>query len=453
MRLGRWKLFAGGLAALLFLMGSAPAVQAQGTVTGRVTAVGTNEPLSGSRVMLVGSNLATESGADGHYTLRGVPAGPAQVRVIRVGYQEQKMPITVVAGQTVTLDFTMTQAVVQLSEIVTTATGQQRRVELGNAVSTLGDVTQKVETTPVNSLADLMVAKSPGVTVLPGAMTGAAPVVHIRGIASLATNGSGISNNPIYVIDGVRANSGTISLGTGGTSASFLNDLDPNDIEDVEIVKGPSAATLYGTDAANGVIVITTKKGRAGATRWTWYGEGGNVDDRNKYPTDYALWGHNATSGALQRCTLVTESLGSCARRQPDLVQRDDEPGHDVHSHGQPQRLRRSGQRRVGPGALLRERRLPAGNRRAPDAAVRAGHPRRFDGDADARRVAAPRSVPDVRRAHEPEREPESEVRPYDVGRVLEHEPAAAAGGQQYVQLHLQRAQQPGLQPQRPGVQ
>jgi TonB-linked SusC/RagA family outer membrane protein len=120
-----------------------------------------------------------------------------------------------------------------------------------------------------------------------------------------------VTNNPIYIIDGVRMATNTLNLGTGGTQASFLNDLDPNEIEDIEIVKGPSAATLYGTDAANGVIVVTTKKGKAGATRWTYYGEGGTVDDRNTYPTDYASWGHDST-GKVQRCVLVTESQKTC---------------------------------------------------------------------------------------------------------------------------------------------
>ncbi len=310
MRLERWKLFAAGAAALLCLVGTAVTAQAQGTVTGRVTASGTNQPLSGSRVMLVGTSLVTVTTADGRYTLHDVPTGAQQVRVIRVGYQELKKPVTVTSGQAATVDFEMTEAVVQLSEIVTTATGQQRRVELGNAVSTLGNVDQKVETTPVNNLSDLMVAKAPGVVVLPGAMTGAAPVVRIRGIGSLATSGSGINNNPIYIIDGVRMNTQTYGFGFTGTQGSMLNDLDPNEIEDVEIVKGPSAATLYGTDAANGVIVITTKKGRAGNTRWTWFGEVGNVDDRNKYPTSYASWSHSGATNS--RCSLVNQSLKNC---------------------------------------------------------------------------------------------------------------------------------------------
>jgi TonB-linked SusC/RagA family outer membrane protein len=296
-----------GLAAVALLAVPMFAQAQQATITGRVSAA-SNEPLADARVMLVGTSAAATTNSAGRHTLRNVPAGALEIRVLRVGYQEQKKAIAVTAGANLTLDFSLTPAVVQLQEIVTTATGEQRRVEIGNAISTLGDVGKTVETAPINNIADLMTGKVAGVTVLPGAMTGAAPVVKIRGLSSLATNGSGVNNNPIYVVDGVRLSSGTIGLGTGGTSGSLLNDLDPNEIEDIEIVKGPSAATLYGTDAANGVIVISTKKGKAGATRWNWYAEAGTVDDRNKYPTTYASWGHNSKTNALQRCTLVSES-------------------------------------------------------------------------------------------------------------------------------------------------
>ncbi len=283
---------------------------AQGTISGRVTA-GTGEALADARVMGVSTSIAARTNADGRYTLQNVPAGPVELRVLRVGYREQKKSVNVVSGQTVTVDFLLAPTVVQLEEIVATATGEQRRVEIGNAVTTLGDVTKKVETQPVTNLGDLLVAKAPGVIVLPGVMTGAAPSIRLRGLGSLATTGSGITNNPIYVIDGVRMATNSLSLGTGGTQASLVNDLNPNEIEDIEIVKGPSAATLYGTDAANGVIVITTRKGRAGSTRWTWFGEGGAVSDRNDYPTDYATWGHDATGAAI-RCTLITISQQAC---------------------------------------------------------------------------------------------------------------------------------------------
>jgi TonB-linked SusC/RagA family outer membrane protein len=279
----------------------------QATITGKVTANGTALPLADARVTVVGTSLIATTNGEGVYTLRNVPAGTFDIRVLRVGYQEQKKPITLTAGQSATLDFAMSQAVVQLEEVVTTATGEQRRVEIGNAVTTLGNISQKVEQAPVTNLADLMVAKAPGMTVLPGAMTGSTPVVKIRGLNSLS-----LSNNPIYVIDGVRMNTNSFSQGFTGTRTSYLNDLSANEIEDIEIVKGPSAATLYGTDAANGVIVITTRKGRAGAPRWTWFGELGAVSDKNDYAGTYAMWGHDPATNKLKRCVNETIGLGQC---------------------------------------------------------------------------------------------------------------------------------------------
>jgi TonB-linked SusC/RagA family outer membrane protein len=295
------------LAAAVLLTTPAAAFAQRGTITGRVTAAGSTEPLADARVLLVNTSITASTGADGQYTLRGVPSGNQQVRVLRVGYHEQKKPVVVPPAGSATLDFAMEQAVVQLAEIVTTATGDQRRVEIGNAVTTLGNVAQKVEQAPVTNLADLMVAKAPGVTVLPGAMTGSTPVVHIRG-----TNSLSLSNDPIYVVDGVRMNTDNHTAGFTGTHFSYLNDLDPNQIEDIEIVKGPSAATLYGTDAANGVIVITTKKGHAGATRWTWYGEQGAVSDRNNYAGTYAMWGHDPATNKLKRCVVATIGQNQC---------------------------------------------------------------------------------------------------------------------------------------------
>jgi TonB-linked SusC/RagA family outer membrane protein len=292
------------LAAVAALAAPLSAQAQQAVVSGRVTAVGTNEPLADARVMLVNTSVAATTNSEGRYTLRGVPAGTAEIRVLRVGYQEVKKSVAVTNGQTVTLDFAMTAAIVQLQEIVTTATGEQRRVELGNAISTLGDVAKKVETSPVTNMQDLLVAKAPGVNILPGNMTGSAGQIHIRGVNSLSLN-----NNPIWVVDGVRFNAGSVNVGVGGTNTSLLNGLDPEEIEDVEIVKGPSAATLYGTDAANGVVVITTKKGKAGNARWTFFGEGGVVQDKNQYPTAYMEWGHTAT-GTTTRCLNYTINNG-----------------------------------------------------------------------------------------------------------------------------------------------
>jgi TonB-linked SusC/RagA family outer membrane protein len=296
-----------GTLAILALPLSAHAQQA--TVTGRVTAIGTGEPLADTRVMVVNSSLATLASSDGRYTLRGVPTGNIEIRVIRVGYQEQKKAVAATANGSVTLDFTMTPVVVQLQEIVTTATGDQRKVELGNSVSTI-NAAANVQTSSTNNIADLLVAKAPGVIISPPNMTGAAQTIRIRGNSSIS-----LSNDPIFIIDGVRMNSSTLNPNVGGTQLSILNSLSPEEIEDIEIVKGPSAATLYGTAAANGVIVVTTKKGKAGNTKWQWFGQAGSVQDRNQYPSTYALWGHNPSSSTPTkpiRCQLATQTPTTC---------------------------------------------------------------------------------------------------------------------------------------------
>ena len=298
-----WRLWLPTLSLLL-----APCVSSaqQAVVSGRVSAEGSSEGLADSRVMIVNSSTVTVTNSEGRYTFRNVPTGTIEVRVIRVGYQEQKKSVSVTAGASVTLDFALKPAVVQLQEVVTTATGEQRKVEIGNALSTIS-APKLVEQSVVSNMADLLVGKAPGVIMSPPNMSGSAPVIRIRGLNSLS-----LSNAPIMIVDGVRFFSSSISPGVGGTNESFMNSLTPEEIEDIEIVKGPSAATLYGTDAANGVIVVTTKKGRAGAARWTWFGSAQRVEDRNNYPATYALWGHNPTTGKIARCQIATMTPTTC---------------------------------------------------------------------------------------------------------------------------------------------
>lgn len=296
----------------LAMLASGVALAQGATLTGRVTDQGTAEAIADARVVVVGTSLFAISSADGRYTVRNLPAGQYAVRGIRIGYAEQKKPVSVAAGQAATLDFAMAPSIVQLQEVVTTATGPQRRTELGNSVSTV-DAAQRTQSAPITDLASLLVAQSAGVQVLPGNTVGAGARIRVRGVNSIT-----LANDPIYVIDGVRMRSdnGSISgnIFTGGAAQSRAQDINPDEIESLEIVKGPSAATLYGTDAANGVIVITTKRGRAGETKYTTFGETGISRDNNTYPTAYTLWGHKAPGSTLN-CTnpsLTLVSAGSC---------------------------------------------------------------------------------------------------------------------------------------------
>src|SRR5687768_8004173 len=218
----------------------------QGRVTVRVTDAANQQPIGQVQVQIAGTTLGGLTGAEGRFTIRGVPAGTHQVRVLRVGYGEQKKQVVVANDQEVTVDFAISAVAISLTPVVTTATGDQRRVELGNSVSQI-DAGKVAAEAPIRSVEDLINSRTAGVSVQSGTQTGTGARVRIRGQSSLS-----LSNEPIYVIDGVRMTSNLGSgIGTGGNNASRVGDLNPDEIENVEIVKGPSAATLYGTDAAD----------------------------------------------------------------------------------------------------------------------------------------------------------------------------------------------------------
>ena len=150
------------IATALLALASTVAAAQGGTLTGTVTAQA-GGPLQETRVIVLGTSLFGITGPDGKYRIPRVPEGTADVRVIRVGYQEQKKSVRILDGQTATLDFVMAQTVVQLQEVVTTATGEQRRVEVGNAVDNLS-VSKLKESAPVRNLADVLNSRVPGVS-------------------------------------------------------------------------------------------------------------------------------------------------------------------------------------------------------------------------------------------------------------------------------------------------
>jgi TonB-linked SusC/RagA family outer membrane protein len=300
----------------------------QGTITGRVTDAASGAPVAAAQINVVGTTIGAQASQEGQFTIRGVNPGNVELRVLRVGFAETKQSVTVTAGQTVTADIRMRAVVAQLAPIVTTATGEQRRIEVGNAIAQV-DAAKIVETQAVSNIADVLVAKAPGVMVIPGTQTGAGVRIRIRGTSSLS-----LTNNPIYVIDGIRVEGGTgslpnagagtgaltTSISVGGTTPSRAGDLNPEEIESIEIVRGPSASTLYGTDAANGVIVITTKKGVAGRTQWTYYTEQAGIRDLNNYPTAFWGWRTGTTAATTSsplntvQCFLSQVAAGTCVQ-------------------------------------------------------------------------------------------------------------------------------------------
>lgn len=269
------------LIALLIATRPVDARAQTGTVAGTITDGVTKQPLVAAQVFVTGTTVGSTSRADGKYSISGVQPGNVELTVRRIGYASTSRQVQVTAGQTVTADFELTSAAVSLSEVVVTATGEQRKREIGNAVSTI-DVAQQAELKAPTNVATLIQGNATGVDITSASgSVGNAVNIRIRGNTSI-----NLSNTPIVYVDGARINTDARSRGVGGAMSDRMLDIDPDNIASIEIVKGPAAATLYGTEAAAGVIRITTKTGGSGATRaqFAAHAEYGATWDPNEYP-------------------------------------------------------------------------------------------------------------------------------------------------------------------------
>jgi len=297
-----------GRLTLLVLVAALPTGLAgqQSRVSGRVTDEAGGQPLPGVRIQAAGQAGFALTNQQGQYTLPGLPAGSHTLRAITVGYGSVTKRLTLAAGDTVTVDWSLKQMPFTLEEIVTTATGEQLKRELGNSVVRI-ETPQLVETAPTTNLTQLLSGRAAGVTVLQsGGASGQGARIRVRGLSSVS-----LSNDPLLYIDGIRvANDAPAGAFTGGGRVSKLNDLNPEEIESIEVVKGPSAATLYGTQAANGVIRVTTKQGRAGTAQWKVWLEGGVLQDPVTYPKTYFSRAVGNNPNAV--CYPYQEALGQC---------------------------------------------------------------------------------------------------------------------------------------------
>ncbi len=295
------------LVGLIALVPNGLFAQSTGTLTGTVVDASTLRPLSGVQIFVVGTQRGSLSNQQGQFSVTGVPAGQQQVRATLVGYSPMSQTVNVTPGQTATVDFSLDMSAVELGAVIVTATGAQQSVrEIGSSVGVI-DV-QNVELAPVTSFSDLIQGRSAGVTVMQSSgTTGAGSRIRIRG-----SNSMSLSNSPLLVIDGVRVDaavSGAQSLGfgVGGQTPSRLNDLNPEDIESIEILKGPSASSLYGTAAANGVIQVTTRRGRAGAPQLRAWAEYGELNRSAKFPDNVTVLDEDGNS-----CPFVFQTSDIC---------------------------------------------------------------------------------------------------------------------------------------------
>ncbi|HEU4562898.1 MAG TPA: SusC/RagA family TonB-linked outer membrane protein [Longimicrobium sp.] len=286
--------------------------QSGGTITGRVTDSRTGAPLTDATVLVAGTTLRVVTNAQGEYRIGNVPSGTQSVTASRIGYAGGTQRVTVAAGQAVTANFSLNTSAVNLNALVVQASGREaRQRELGNAVANI--TADQVPQAAVTNFSQFLQGRAPGVTVLQASgQLGSGSRIRIRGVNSLSLN-----NDPLIIIDGVRmGQDGGFGqdLFTGGQSTSRLNDLNPDDIESVEVLKGPAASALYGTQAANGVIQVTTKRGRAGRPNVRLYSDFSQQEQTFDFPDNYLQRGFTA-GGTRINCDLVARVTTNAAAR------------------------------------------------------------------------------------------------------------------------------------------
>lgn len=327
--------------------------QGRGIIVGRVTDSTTGRGLGGAQVRVEGvPKLTAVSSDSGNFTLRDVPPGN-QVLLIRLfGYRPAERTVTVVDSDRTTVWVAMVPVPTVLSGVVTTATGVQRKVEVGNDITTL-KVDSIMQVAPVASVTDLLETRVPGLTVLHSSgVPGNPSRIRLRGVSSIIGN-----NDPIVVVDGIRVyanqsdprNANLAPSHTGGgdqspngyAAPSPLDQIDPASIETIEVFKGPSASALYGSDAANGVIVITTRHGRAGPTHWNLIlGDGVNWLPGN-WPTHYYRFGKEQSLYLEQNTDTISHPCVwndlRCVVDSLVPFQALNDPLYSVFSHGSDQ--------------------------------------------------------------------------------------------------------------------
>lgn len=281
------------LFALIALAVASPTLLAAQTVTGTVRDQATGNPVNAAQVFIEGLDIGSLSQADGQYLIINVPAGTHTLTVQSIGYRSESVEVTVTEDASTVQNFFLASQALQLDELVVTGTAAASRVrEIGNSVAVLDASVAEVQ--PLQNVSDLLRGRLAGVVIQQGSGdAGGASTIKIRGSSTMRE----VNDGPLVYIDGVRVSN---RMESGSRDVSRIDDLDPAMIESIEVIKGPAAATLYGTEAANGVINIRTKMGAVGDAQWNFtFRQGAQWfrDPAGRTPTN---WGINNITGAVE---------------------------------------------------------------------------------------------------------------------------------------------------------
>ncbi|MBM3907731.1 MAG: SusC/RagA family TonB-linked outer membrane protein [Gemmatimonadetes bacterium] len=296
-----------GLALVALLAVPVLAAQAQtGSITGKVVDKATQRPLTEARIVIPGTTLESRTNDLGEFRFAAVRPGRLVIGVYHIGYKATSDTVVVTAGRATTVTLQMTASLVTLSELVITGTAGNLERKAQAALVASVSAKSVIETAPIATVANLLQSRVPGVALTTqSGTTGTGTTIRIRGASSI-----NLSNQPLVFIDGVRTIEGQIASGQAGQVYDRLNDLNPDEIESIEVVKGPAAATLYGADASAGVIQIITKKGKAGSTG------GMRQSVRFELGSSELLWTPPANYGLCTAANVASTSTNPLCRGQ-----------------------------------------------------------------------------------------------------------------------------------------
>jgi TonB-linked SusC/RagA family outer membrane protein len=314
---------------------STAAAQTVGTVEG-VVVDQFGRPLAGAEILVAGTGLRDRTDGQGRFRLRAVPGTQATLRVLRLGYRTVSRVVEVGAQD---LRFELTEAAITLDEVVVTGTaGATVKRAIGNPVTSI-DAASLVQTALVPDVASMINARAPSVEVRPvSGQVGAGPQIRVRGVTTYT-----LYSQPLVYVDGIRVDnqieSGINVQGFGRGIISRLNDINPEDIETIEIIRGPAAATLYGTEAANGVMQIITKRGREGPPQLSLSVRQGTSAMRNPEGRIKKNWGRPLSNrGSVRPNTAVPYPAGD-APFEFDIFANEQALGNKILSAGRVQGL------------------------------------------------------------------------------------------------------------------
>ena len=217
-----------------------------------------NLPIIGATVIIEGTTMGSATDLDGKYLIEKIPEGKASVKFSFIGLKSQIHEFDFKAGETVTFDVQLLEDQLLLEQVVVVGYGTTQKRDVAGSISSIK--VKDIENSPQSSIDQTLQGQAAGVSVVSqDGIAGSSVKINIRGTNSIAAG-----SQPLVVVDGIPITTGSFDPGSLGSGSNVLSDINPNDIESIDILKDAAATAIYGSRGANGVVLITTKKGKAG---------------------------------------------------------------------------------------------------------------------------------------------------------------------------------------------